>query len=425
MSHNPLINFITSSAVIMFFAIFTFSGHQAYADLEYDLSGYGTVGLGVADGNDIDDARGYSENYFDSDPNAKIDTRIGVQGSVFFNDYFSTTLQLVSRGTDDFEPTVDWAYLGYRANDQWSFRLGRMVRPIYNVSDHIEVGYTYDWVRPPMEMYSNYIRSFGSVDGVSTVFQTPIGRWDVGFEAYYGNTEGDLTVGPEFTTDYEEKNTAGIVFFAESNSVSFSLNYHYIGEFSYDLFGGEQALYLGLTEAGFTQVAEQMDTKNFTPMYLNASIGIDHNDWLLSGEYTYVPDIDSYPRGLQAWYVNVGRRIGSYTGYFMFSRETGSNKEKLSTTEIEASIAQLETQIGLCGAFCPPQLAQGKEGLEQLLSGVEAINDVYPSAFHSYTTGVRYDFMKPVALKFELQHQVHENYDASETYISAAIDFLF
>ena len=123
-----------------------------------DLNIYGFMSVGVAaldnDSVALDD--------FESDANFKQDTVLGIQISKQVNDSTSVTGQLVSRGLDDFKTEAAWAYVSFDATESTTLRMGRLRVPFFYYSDFLDVGYAFNWVRPPSEVYRI---PFSSIDG--------------------------------------------------------------------------------------------------------------------------------------------------------------------------------------------------------------------------------------------------------------------
>lgn len=85
----------------------------------------------------------------------KLDSRLGVQVSGELSDRWEVVLQgvlkhqYISHITD----YIDVAMVRYQANNEWQISLGRQPFDLFFLSDHRNVGYSYDWVRPPTEFY--------------------------------------------------------------------------------------------------------------------------------------------------------------------------------------------------------------------------------------------------------------------------------
>ena len=66
------------------------------------------------------------------------------------------TAQIVTRRLSDYNstrPYFEWANIKYQATRDLSVRAGRVVAPMFMISDSRMVGYAQTMVRPPEEVY--------------------------------------------------------------------------------------------------------------------------------------------------------------------------------------------------------------------------------------------------------------------------------
>src|SRR5471030_10345 len=93
---------------------------------------------------------GYSHDW-----SAAVDSRIGGQVTANVNDQLSAVLQVVSEQQWDatYHPTIEWANVKYAWSPDASIRFGRIALPSFLYSESRKVGYTYPWIRPPVEIY--------------------------------------------------------------------------------------------------------------------------------------------------------------------------------------------------------------------------------------------------------------------------------
>ncbi len=99
------------------------------------------------------------------------ESRIGLQGIAAITPDLSFTTQAVMRAIDQ-DITLEWAYLTYSFNDNWSANFGRKRLPIYFYSEFQDIGRAYMFVRPPQTLYGWEVSNF---NGVNLNYQT---AWD-------------------------------------------------------------------------------------------------------------------------------------------------------------------------------------------------------------------------------------------------------
>lgn len=124
------------------------------------------------------------------------DSRIGIQLSAKINREVSVTGQLLARGIDDnFNLKADWAFVTYRAADALSIRAGKLKLTTFLVSDYLEVGYAYPWIRPPQEVY--FANPISTLSGVDALVRFNFGDYTLLFQPYYGVSRGEQALVPQ------------------------------------------------------------------------------------------------------------------------------------------------------------------------------------------------------------------------------------
>ncbi|MCV6590808.1 MAG: porin [Marinobacterium sp.] len=167
------------------------------AQAEFSMNGFGT--LGVAEVHGEQRRYGLMGEYNDELRTEPV-TRAGLQGRYQITDNLSATGQLLVKAPrNSYELEAEWAYLSYQASDELELRAGRLRLPAFLLSESLDVGYSYPWIRLPTEVYgqvpiSRYIGgdmlySFGLGDYDATL-QLMLGQTDD--EVYMGGAETDL-----------------------------------------------------------------------------------------------------------------------------------------------------------------------------------------------------------------------------------------
>lgn len=187
---------IICSAVVVLLA--TSSVQASSGDL--NIYGFMSVGVGILDKNEV------TIEDFEGEGNFKQDTLLALQVSKQVNDKTTATGQLVSRGTDDFKTEAAWAYVSYQTDSDLTARMGRLRIPFFNYSEFLEVGYAYNWIRLPSDLYNI---PFSSFDGFDFTQRFSIGALDSSIQLNYGRLNDELTI---FEEDYSSdlKNMAGL-----------------------------------------------------------------------------------------------------------------------------------------------------------------------------------------------------------------------
>ncbi|NRB39233.1 MAG: hypothetical protein HRU20_12315 [Pseudomonadales bacterium] len=302
----------------------------------------------------------------DDELNFKDRNVLGIQLSRQINDLVSVTGQLVARGSDDYDVDATWAYATISPTDNDSIRVGRLRVPFFYYSDFLEVGYAYNWVSPPSDVYRI---GFSSIDAVDYTRSFDAGDVSGSVQVYYGRWEGDLNVGEPVIisgndiantppsaptpvtivtadnkrTDFDLTGFTGIVLNLSWESLAFRASYHQA-----DL----------STSTPFVPFDE--DTSTFGEV----AVVYDDGDNFAIVEYTDLQHDNLLLVDDAAYLVSYARRLGDFTlhGTYTFNNESVENV--------------------------------AVQGGEQEVTG--------------FTVGARWDVVESTAFKFEAQNRSSE-----------------
>ncbi|RZI84217.1 MAG: porin [Rubrivivax sp.] len=169
------------------------------AEWQTNFSGYGTVGAAKSN-NDAQFTRTPIQyRGANRDWNLGVDTRLGLQGVAQY-DKFKVVGQLLTQrvGNEDVKPRVEWLFGNYAVTDWLDLRAGRMVLPLFVLSDTRNVGFSSTWLRAPQEVYSLY--PVTGVDGIQAVARFNIGNSVLTVQPSYGRTKGAYALSTLDTT---------------------------------------------------------------------------------------------------------------------------------------------------------------------------------------------------------------------------------
>ncbi len=121
-------------------------------------------------------------------------TRFGLNAAADVDATWSLAAQIVNHGFGE-EISFDWGYATYHHGDAVDIKLGKIKYPNGLLSEVVDVGAAYPWVRPPQEFYSlsplGSIMLLESYRGAALVFKSQLSNADLEFEPFYGNTDLD------------------------------------------------------------------------------------------------------------------------------------------------------------------------------------------------------------------------------------------
>ena len=357
-------------------AVLLASSQMAYSS-DLNVNGFLSVGATMLDENKVSIAGADSTGGF------RNDSILGLQISKQVNDKTSLTGQLVSRGEDDFKTEAAWAFVTYQANNNTDLRMGRLRVPAFYYSDFLEVGYAYNWVRPPGEVYRI---PFSSVDGVDLTHNYSTSSMDGSIQVYYGRYQGDLPIsGTVYKAD--SKNLTGIVFTNSFGDFGTRLSYHrsevtITGDAGTELVDGVAAANaIAAVPAGvnvgaatgnaalnaYTGIGDASAAKDFAATgqntsFMEAAISYDNGDISMIAEWTALDQGYSIVPDDTAWLVSVAKRFDEFTPHLTYSYD----KDEYDS----GNAGKIQRQLGLKN--------------EQ----------------NSITLGLRYDYDASTALKF-------------------------
>lgn len=298
------------------------SSQMAYAN-DLNINGFMSVGAGVLTNKDV------TSSGYDNDLSFNQDTTVALQVSKQVNDSTSATTQFVARGAEDYKTENAWAYVTYSMNDSTDLRIGRLRSPFFYYSDFLEVGYAYNWVRPPSEVYSR-LDVFSSINGVDLTKSFSAGSVDGSVQVYYGRFKDQFApVAKSFTI--ELKNFTGAVLNLNKGNWGTRLSYHQADLYMPDLKANPagdplERLVAGATGAGLG--------KKFSPdgdiaKFYEAAVTYDNGSTSFITEWTALDHETELFLNDAAYLVSVAQRFDDTTVHLTY---TSDKDEKASGT---------------------------------------------------------------------------------------------
>jgi hypothetical protein len=366
----------------------------------FSFSGFGTLGEVHSSQNKADftasifqpNGAGHTHSW-----STDVDSLIGGQLSANIAPKLSAVVQVIAEQNYDgsYNPHVEWANIRYQVTPDFSIRLGRAELPTFLFSDTRKVGYTYPWVRPPIEVYG--LLPITASDGVHLSARLHVGDVTDTVQSSYvqSDTQQPNNNGVAIARDsFNLSNTA------EYESLTFRLSYQHarLTIASLDAFLDNFRMFGPQGVA----IAERYnsDSKPVVTEVIGASY--DPGRWFVTSEWSHAY-FDSFLGARTAWYATGGYRARKFTPYLTYSETTAaSNSDR-----------------GLMLAGLPPALAGFAAGLN---AGLNTILESIPTQ-NTVSVGVRWDFLKNIDLKLQVDH-TRLGADSSGTLINLQPGFL-
>lgn len=360
---------------------------------EWEFSGFASIGAGKLYQEDVRYIDFTDEWGFNSD------SVLGLQAQIEISDRWSFLSQVVANGydfTDDeaYTPKLEWFVFGYQLTPSTQIRFGRFRTPQYKYSTTLEVGYTYQWVRPSQNAYPLFLSPFKHIDGVDINHNMSLENVDVGYQLFAGVTDGEY----EGTQAHANWSFGGNVYakwpgFSARVSVhQLNLDIDYPG-FAPLILGYDTAIAsLDSNPTAQTSLGNIKDSFNAEGQIMNyASVGFswEINRWSLMTEVlNFRGEDQNFSNDADGYYISAAYEIGNVSPYIMIgeyhNRFSDDIKNKVIASEVSAPT--------------------GDPSLDGLRAQTIDIFDLFNVEQETITLGVRYDFHSQADFKFEVEY---------------------
>ncbi len=274
---------------------------------------------------------------FNGNADFESDSLVGLQMTFPINDQTKAVTQIVSRGWDDWDLDVEWAYLAYEATDSLTFRAGRMRMPFYLYSESLDVGYSYPWVRPPLALYTTELTNY---DGFDAAYMFRTGDVTHRVSAFYGTFQfdentfqqdvrvsGEDVWGANITSIYNDW-TFRLAYTHLKNTADFQVATGFVGGFACPpppLPPGTPAVCYDPSVPPYTVFGEELNVEQKVQERINYySYGFSYDDgnWLMIAEaaVTDVSDQNLLSDEVQGAFT-LGYHINRWLPYAGYGRE--------------------------------------------------------------------------------------------------------
>lgn len=354
------------------------------ASEDWSLSGYGSFGGGKINRDDL------LLGDYDDSWNYEFDSVLGIQAMGRLWQAASITAQVVARGFNydnkgQFEPDLEWLFLSYDWSSSSRFRLGRLRVPYYFFSTSIEAGYTYPWVRPPIDVYALATVPFNHFDGIDFTHYKAFSDFETEAQLFGGVQKGEY-LGSKVSIDA----MFGGAILVTWNELTLRYSGHRV-HLDLDIEGFQPLIQgfevLAAQTPIFQEVADSLSLQGGWYFYQGLSARWEPSTWQFLFEYYDAsgPGEDYSTHG-KGWYVSAAKTIRKVSLYGVAGRS-----ESLPNGDTAKLLAVSER-------FIP---VGTNAQVDQLRAGAAYAMQRNIIAQHSYTLGIRYDVIQSVAIKLE------------------------
>lgn len=370
---------VVSSGIALLAAIFT----SPVSAIDFDYSGYLRLVGGSLDDNNA------SYTGYDGDIGFDNHSLLGLQGRVNINESLSLTALVQGHTSDRVESGLEWLYLSYRPNDAFTIKAGQMQAPFYAISDVLDVGYAYNWVVAPRELYNDFI--FKNFRGIDLTYTLPTTAVDANIEAYFGEFDDQIRVN-NLVIDTEVDRLCGIIANVRWNQFSFRASYHGA---DYDAEIAELKQFSrALDSAGFSDSAARIFPAASADFY-QASVRYDSLDNIFLSEWVNIKPNSDLFADVESYYLSFGRIFGEFTTMLTYSRR----EDRLAPAR-GAPATGISTEQDV------------------LALGYQAVFDARVETDNDAISGVvRWDFSPSMAFKAEIKN-IRAKSDNGDTFVA-------
>lgn len=364
------------------------TGLPSQAQDKIEWSGFGNIAAGMTTGGD-DQLFGY-DNDLDFNP----ETLFALQAKASLSDKLTVTTQLMSRGSDDFDLGVEWAYLQYQLTDSTSVNMGKLRLPLYIYSDSLDVGYSYHWLRTPQSVYRV---AFDNYTGVSVQHNAFVGDFIFNTQVIAGTVKDDVEAGGSELSQAELNNLIGFNASAIYNNLTMRIAYYQTNDTNIHL-QEIDTLLTSLEQIGAGDVASELEASEDKGSFAGIGFMYDNFNWFVGAEYTQLEVENSYIPKQRSSYITAGKRFENWS--------------------LHATLGQTDDEIVDAEQRFTVPAPQLQNIVNQVLGGV--VNEATYSS-----VGVNFNVAPGAVFKFDVTHSDDKRTDASDVLVSAAVQFVF
>ena len=263
----------------------------------FKFGGFGTLGLSHSSQNlgdyvlDSTMPKGVGRS---NDWSASNNSRIAAHVTANFTPKVSSVFQVDSEYRTDgsYRPEVEWFYVKYAFTPNVYMRVGRIALPTFMDSENRDVGYSYTWVNPPVDLYHQL--SIPNSDGVDVTYRSEIGEAGNTIKAIYGKSK---TERPNSIST--SKDMWGVFDTLEYGQATFHVGYQ-------QRQSSTQNLLTGVTGT-WTQYSD-----------LSVGASYDPGNWFVISEWIQRRSTTK----IGAMYISGGYRINKFTPYLLYSQNS-------------------------------------------------------------------------------------------------------
>lgn len=378
-------------SLIKYLFILCFGTMLQTAHAEVTFQGFASFVGGALLDEDDTEYLGY-ENRLEYDKNSLY----ALQASSDMGEGLTVTGQLIARGTENYKPEFEWLYVSKNLTPTLNAKMGRIRTPFYMFSEYLEVGYTYHWIRPPIELYASQVTN---MDGISFLYNLPLGSIDSQWMLSIGNREGFSDDDGVIVSDYKPL----VAFNGQFEMGAYTAKLIYTqGNLSVETEDINAAIAL-FTDAAFVSKHVSIDDAKITFTGAALDINLHPIKVLLEVSSIDFEDLVFLPDETRMLASAAYSLSDEFLVHYSFSTNTKESDSDL------AAVATGDSNI--------PTVTNQALAAQTLASTDRDVT--------THTIGMRYDFHNSAAFKMEVISTEDADIDTEATLLRFGVDMLF
>lgn len=337
---------------------------------DLQVSGFARLVAGAVDDKEL-------EYFFYSDElSADSQSLFGLRADYSISENLEFVLQGVVYSGESRENQLTQVYLNYRPNRSTSIRIGRYISPLFNLSDSYDIGFSYPWITPPQQVYSEYL--FINPEGIMLTHE--FGNRDISgsFDVYWGQYSENFTVAG-VSNEAESKAAKGLALNLTKGPWNTRLSFH---DAHFDIDRKDiKLLQNTFSTIGFPTLSEAISLDG-TIKFHQVAVNYDDLDYFIRTEWAKIKtDIFIMPE-IESAYFTYGLNFYPFAIY-----------STLAWSDYSYPVLQNTIPLGL------------DPGLDQLHALIDDFDNLLPDdSLESLSLGARYDINNHLAIKAEVTY---------------------
>lgn len=291
------------------------------------FAGFGTLGAAISDTNDAEflrdmvQPRGTTRNV-----DGRPDSRLGIQVSGSLSETVRASIQVVSKYKWDatFAPELTWALLSWNPLPDIQIRGGRLGFDVFMNADSRDVGFSYLWVRPPVEHFGPLPLSH--LDGVDIAGSFSLGEVTMRLKGYAGTASEELPAGFGSTVNLHGGRLFGVVaettwgaWRSRISAAQFKPRHDFKGHIG-SLQSGLYTFSTLLQDPGLAESAEGMKLQDKVIRYYSAGLSYEEGNLQTQAVLGRFTSNATPVPGNWSGFLSVGYRFKQVVPYAYFGR---------------------------------------------------------------------------------------------------------